>query len=85
MCYAVIEDYDKRWMVMSKRYSSDFKRLVLRLLHLNKGNVIEVAHFADIPERTLRDWQRNERESVARRRAAAVPTASATQRRIPPV
>jgi hypothetical protein len=69
---------------MSKRYSPDYKRLVLKLLRYNHSKLTDIARFAGVPERTLRDWQRNEQEAAALRRQSAAAAPPPPQRRFPP-
>jgi hypothetical protein len=44
---------------MSRRYTSDHKLLVLRLLNAFNDDVTFTSRFTRIPERTLRDWRRD--------------------------
>ncbi|MEZ4671936.1 MAG: hypothetical protein R3E39_28870 [Anaerolineae bacterium] len=42
---------------MSRRYATDHKQLVMRLVkEAFNGDVAKTARYANIPERTLRDW-----------------------------
>lgn len=69
---------------MTKRYSSDYKWLVLKLLHVNQNDVVAIARFAGVPERTLRDWQRNEQKSADLQRASAAAAVPPSRRRLSP-
>jgi len=55
---------------MSRRYSPDHKRLVLKIFNDFKGNVRNTVRYTGVPERTLRDWVDDARAAEARRRAA---------------
>ncbi len=57
---------------MSKRYTPEFKKLVMRLLRDNHDDVVRVARYVGIPQRTLRDWQQEARLRAAASRASAV-------------
>jgi hypothetical protein len=48
---------------MSRRYSPEHKRLVLRLLSAFRGDVAMTSRFTGIPERTLRDWYADARRA----------------------
>jgi transposase-like protein len=69
---------------VSKRYSPDFKWLVLKLLRYNDSELSDIARFAGIPERTLRDWRRNSSEEAARRRNQVAAAQHPAQRRQSP-
>jgi hypothetical protein len=55
---------------MSRRYSPEHKRLVLRLLSAFSGDVATTSRFTGIPERTLRDWYADARRTGSFPRAA---------------
>jgi hypothetical protein len=56
---------------MSRRYSPDHKRLVLRLLRAFSGDVAATSQFTGIPERTLRDWYADAKRAGGLPRTAA--------------
>ncbi|MEO8607626.1 MAG: hypothetical protein ABI690_07080 [Chloroflexota bacterium] len=65
---------------MSRRYSPDHKSLVLKILKNFKDDVLTTSRYTGVPERTLREWRREQREMAALRRRAAVQQRKPSQR-----
>ena len=55
---------------MSRRYSPDHKALVLKILKAYKDDVSAASRYTGVPERTLREWRREQRLAAMRHRAA---------------
>ncbi|MBZ0287155.1 MAG: hypothetical protein K8I30_06030 [Anaerolineae bacterium] len=55
---------------MSRRYSPDHKALVLKILKAYKDDVLAASRYTGVPERTLREWRREQRAAALRRCAA---------------
>ena len=55
---------------MSRRYSPDHKALVMKILKAYKDDVTAASRYTGIPERTLREWRREQRLAAMRQRAA---------------
>ena len=55
---------------MSRRYSPDHKALVLKILKAYKDDVLAASRYTGVPERTLREWRREQRLAAMRQRAA---------------
>ncbi len=64
---------------MSRRYASDHKALVLKILVSFKYDVTATSRYTGIPERTLRDWTR-EIPLAARSRLVAATTKIVSRR-----
>jgi transposase-like protein len=62
---------------MSRRYSPDHKALILKILNAYKKDVVAASRYTGVPERTLREWRREQRAASLRRRAAV------QQRKVP--
>jgi transposase-like protein len=58
---------------MSKRYAPDHKQLVLRVFRDFLWDVTKTNAYTGIPERTLRQWRREYRQTALRSLAAAKP------------
>ena len=67
---------------MPIRYSYAHKNLVLRIFaEVFKGDVAKTARYAQIPERTLRDWIYTAQHAAAASRTSAKLTLPKVQRR----
>ncbi|MCA0456673.1 MAG: hypothetical protein LCI00_22060 [Chloroflexi bacterium] len=54
------------------RYSPAHKKLILRLVkEAFRGDIAATARYAEVPERTLRDWMFAARRAAASRKPAA--------------
>ena len=65
---------------MSRRYSPDHKALVLKILKAYKDDGVVASGYTGVPERTLREWRREEREMAALRRRTAMQGRKVSQR-----
>ncbi len=65
---------------MSRRYSPDHKALILKILAAYNQDITITCAFTGVPERTLRDWQAEQRRLAARARTAAAKKSTATRR-----
>ena len=55
---------------MSRRYAPDHKMLVLKLLSNFKGDAVVTSRYTGVPERTIREWRREQQTAAVRQRAA---------------
>lgn len=63
------------------RYNPSHKKLVLRLYkEAFKGDVMATCRYAEVPERTLRDWIYAAHRAAASRKSAATAVPFATRR-----
>ncbi len=68
---------------MSKRYCPEYKQLVLRLIkQAFRGSIPEASRFTGVPQRTLRDWRREQQKTAARPLVATTKSTQIARRRV---